>query len=214
MGVKALGDIADDILVLDEIRQRFRKGRAIEGYANWTEFVEKNSKYGIRTIQKRLNQVNGVRPYEKFDPVAAVSETNEIRLCVETQEPEPSQTAGRKTWTEEQVFDWLKEKHPAVYAHYEDRGFPRWIPLPPSVETTDKASCEYCISQSSSRSCPIHGWTEKRDHARENATAAPAIEDAPITDAMSVPAAARKSSPQPTLSLFGCETSQRMLGTI
>lgn len=58
MGVKALGDIADDILVLDEIRQRFRKGRAIEGYANWTEFVEKNSKYSIRTIQYRLNEVN------------------------------------------------------------------------------------------------------------------------------------------------------------
>ena len=75
------------------------------------------------------------------------------------------QTAGRKTWTEEQVFDWLKEKHPAVYAHYEAKGFPRWIPLPPSVEVTDKTSCDYCTSHSSSRSCPIHGWTEKRtDH--------------------------------------------------
>jgi alkylated DNA repair dioxygenase AlkB len=89
LGVKALGDIADDILVLDEIRQRFRRGRAIEGYTNWTEFVEKNSKYGIRTIQKRLNTVHGVRGYEKFEPFA---ETNPVRLSTETQEPEPTAT--------------------------------------------------------------------------------------------------------------------------
>ncbi len=59
MGEKALGDIADNILVLDEIRQRFRKGLPILGYINWKEFVERNSKYSIRTIQRRLNEVNG-----------------------------------------------------------------------------------------------------------------------------------------------------------
>ena len=87
MGVKALGDIADDILVLDEIRQRFRRGHAIEGYANWTEFVEKNSKYGIRTVQRRLNEVHGVREYEKFDPL----ETTKCRLSSDTQEPETAE---------------------------------------------------------------------------------------------------------------------------
>ena len=93
MGVKALGDIADDILVLDEIRQRFRRGHAIEGYANWTEFVEKNSKYGIRTVQRRLNEVHGVREYEKFDPL----ETTKCRLSTNTQElDEPAETPKRE----------------------------------------------------------------------------------------------------------------------
>jgi len=59
MGEKALGDIADNILVLDEIRTRFRKGLPIFGYANWSDFVERNSKFSLRTIQRRLNDVNG-----------------------------------------------------------------------------------------------------------------------------------------------------------
>jgi hypothetical protein len=99
MGIKALGDIADDILVLDEIRQRFRKGRPIEGYANWTEFIEKNSKYGIRTVQKRLNTIHGVRPYEKFEPFA---ETNPVRLSTETREPDEPTAAPDAALSEAQ----------------------------------------------------------------------------------------------------------------
>jgi hypothetical protein len=61
-GEKALQDIADDILILAEIRKRFRdtnrKG-ALLGYNSWKEFVEKNSKYSIRTVQNRLAEVNG-----------------------------------------------------------------------------------------------------------------------------------------------------------
>jgi hypothetical protein len=59
IGEKALADIADNILVLDEIRTRFRKGLPILGYANWSDFVERNSKFSLRTIQRRLNEVNG-----------------------------------------------------------------------------------------------------------------------------------------------------------
>jgi hypothetical protein len=64
LGERALQDIADDIIVLDEIRQRFRlAGGGMRGYSGWKQFVEKNSRYTMRTIQRRLNEVNGVRPY-------------------------------------------------------------------------------------------------------------------------------------------------------
>jgi hypothetical protein len=61
LGEKALHDIADDILVLDEIRSRFRaaKGAPILGYQNWREFVERNSRYSLRTVQNRLAEKNG-----------------------------------------------------------------------------------------------------------------------------------------------------------
>jgi hypothetical protein len=63
LGAKALNDIADDIIVLDECRQRFRLKGSIQGYQGWKDFVEKHSKFSMRTIQRRLNEVNGVRPY-------------------------------------------------------------------------------------------------------------------------------------------------------
>lgn len=61
LGEKALRDIADDIIILDEIRNRFRaaNGAAILGYQNWREFVERNSRYSVRTIQNRLAEKNG-----------------------------------------------------------------------------------------------------------------------------------------------------------
>jgi hypothetical protein len=61
LGEKALKDIADDIIVLYEIRQRFyaAKGSPLLGYQNWREFVERNSKYSIRTIQNRIAEVQG-----------------------------------------------------------------------------------------------------------------------------------------------------------
>jgi hypothetical protein len=91
----------------------------------------------------------------------------------------------RKTWTDEQVWNWLKEKHPDVHALYKAEGFPRWIPLPknlrpagwhamrptPSVELSEriKSNCEYCQFHSSSRSCPLHGWSETRhDHFKRH----------------------------------------------
>jgi hypothetical protein len=44
LGEKALRDIADDLVVLCEIRQRFyaAQGTQILGYSSFSEFVEKN----------------------------------------------------------------------------------------------------------------------------------------------------------------------------
>lgn len=85
----------------------------------------------------------------------------------------------RKTWTHEQVLNWLEEVHPDIYAFYESEGFPRWIPLPkelrpaskPPVEV--KSSCTYCKFHSSSRSCPIHGWAEKYKDGNRNRVRTP-----------------------------------------
>jgi hypothetical protein len=62
IGEKALGDIADDIIALDEIHTRFHnsKGVPILGYQNWKEFVARNSKYSIRTVQRRLADEHGI----------------------------------------------------------------------------------------------------------------------------------------------------------
>src|SRR5690242_4063136 len=72
MGEKALKDICDEIIILNEIRNRFHaaKGQSVMGYQNWREFVERNSAKSLRTVQRRLNEVNGVRPYFKTADVA------------------------------------------------------------------------------------------------------------------------------------------------
>lgn len=59
LGIQALHDIGDNIAVLAEVRARFRKG-TILGYTSFSEFVEKNSTYSIRTIQRRLSDVFGI----------------------------------------------------------------------------------------------------------------------------------------------------------
>jgi hypothetical protein len=62
IGEKALRDIADDIIALDEIHSRFRNSKEVPilGYQNWKEFVARNSKYSIRTVQRRLADEHGV----------------------------------------------------------------------------------------------------------------------------------------------------------
>jgi len=61
LGEKALRDIADDLVVLCEIRQRFYAAKVTQilGYDSFRQFVEKNSAYSVRTIQRRLSEVNG-----------------------------------------------------------------------------------------------------------------------------------------------------------
>jgi hypothetical protein len=59
IGEKCLREVCDDIIILSEIRSRFQGHSNILGYVNWKDFVAKNSKYSIRTVQKRLNEVNG-----------------------------------------------------------------------------------------------------------------------------------------------------------
>jgi hypothetical protein len=58
-GERAMQDIGDNLLVLDELRQRFRRGINFKGYAGWQDFVAKNSRYSIKTIQNRLAAKNG-----------------------------------------------------------------------------------------------------------------------------------------------------------
>ena len=84
IGEKALGDIADDIIALDEIRTRFRRGHAILGYVNWKEFVQRNSKYSIRTVQNRLAEIHGKDESKVNDryknPMYAVETTPENKV--------------------------------------------------------------------------------------------------------------------------------------
>ena len=190
LGEKALHDVADDIVVLAEIRNRFfyRKGFSILGYSGWKDFVEKNSRYSIRTIQNRLAAVNGkdVSKINKPESLAArkpaqampteQNTTLDALFANGNQIEQDSAGTGRKTWDDVEVWNWLKAKHPKIYAHYEQEGYPRWIPLPrelrpdgwhamrptPSMEIMEqvKATCEYCAFHKSSRSCPVHGWPD------------------------------------------------------
>jgi hypothetical protein len=80
MGEKALRDVADDLVILAEIRDRFyhAKGKLM-GYTGWKEFVAKNSAYSIRTIQRRLNEATGTKNETKVNDrykaeVPAISE--------------------------------------------------------------------------------------------------------------------------------------------
>lgn len=68
MGEKALRDIADNLVILAEIRDRFYQAKGpLMGYANWKEFVAKNSAYSIRTIQRRLNEATGTKDETKVN---------------------------------------------------------------------------------------------------------------------------------------------------
>jgi len=58
-GQQAMQDIGDNLLVLDELRQRFRRGDHFKGYTGWKDFVTQHSRYSIKTIQRRLQEVHG-----------------------------------------------------------------------------------------------------------------------------------------------------------
>ena len=64
LGERAMQDIADDILVLYEIRQRFRAKGPMMGYTGWKDFVEKNSRYTVQpsTAAGDLPQPNRATP--------------------------------------------------------------------------------------------------------------------------------------------------------
>ena len=101
LGEKALKDIADDILVLDEIRQRFRKGLPILGYNGWKDFVQENSRYSIRTIQRHLAAKNGKDE----------SKTNIVTGNMHTR-PKPSTVEGSQSNVE--VPTALEQSNPDV----------------------------------------------------------------------------------------------------
>jgi hypothetical protein len=100
LGEKALHDIADDIIVLNEIRTRFylAKGTPLMGYTNWRDFVEKNSRYSIRTVQRRLNEVNGVRGYTKPDTRPDTKPTPTTIETPETPKVEPQPALSLDTF--------------------------------------------------------------------------------------------------------------------
>jgi hypothetical protein len=109
LGARALQDIADNFVLLNEIRNRFRDARGSEvmGYQNWRDFVARNSNYSLRTAQRRLNEVNGVRSYTKRQP-----ESNLEREIVEHD--------AKKEWAEAQkggvVDEFDQPKKDRAYA--------------------------------------------------------------------------------------------------
>jgi hypothetical protein len=82
LGEKALHDVADDIIVLNEIRNRFRLKGSMRGYSGWKDFVDRNSRYSIKTIQRRLQEVNGKDE----------SKANRQKTCPDCLEKFPSKT--------------------------------------------------------------------------------------------------------------------------
>jgi hypothetical protein len=139
LGEKALRDIADDIIVLDEIRNRFRaaNGVPILGYASWREFVEKNSLYSIRTIQNRLADKNGkdltkvnAQPGNKYTRVTVQYEEPKpepiTHVTVQFDEPKPSTPALtkkaaqedlRKRYSEPDFYERVGRAIHSLYSH-------------------------------------------------------------------------------------------------
>src|SRR6266581_339485 len=106
MGETALRDIADNLVILAEIRDRFYHAKgSLMGYANWKEFVANNSAYSIRTIQRRLIEATGTKDETKVNdrykaPAIEVSHT--ISEPVEVPEPAElniaPQADARQAW--------------------------------------------------------------------------------------------------------------------
>ncbi len=106
LGEAALRDIADNLVILAEIRDRFYHAKgSLMGYANWKEFVANNSAYSIRTIQRRLNEATGTKDETKVNdrykaPAIEVSHT--ISEPVEVPEPAElniaPQADARQAW--------------------------------------------------------------------------------------------------------------------
>lgn len=108
-GERALQDIADDILVLDEIRQRFRLKGSMRGYSGWKEFVEKNSRYSMRTIQNRLAEING-----KDVSKANHNPGNMYTRQIDTRSAETVEDSGDDSAKEQPAKEIHKHKNPAV----------------------------------------------------------------------------------------------------
>jgi hypothetical protein len=179
LGERALSDIADDIIVLAEIRQRFylAKGKPLMGYRNWREFVERNSRYSLRTIQNRLVEVHGkdeskINERYKTEP--------KVRQHTPEEQPKPvtyqcSDCNGTFEVTTDRIAPHIgtnQKEQPII-----------WFPPvnPPDIKGWSSMNageklnaaralgCAYCIAHTSARSCPAHGWKEKsHDHSSES----------------------------------------------
>jgi hypothetical protein len=96
MGERAFTEIADNLIALAEIRYRFKRDGALMGYSGWLEFVEKNSRLGIRTIQRRLSEING-KDESKANKVAVETVFEELASRLNTLVPSLSDGVEHKT---------------------------------------------------------------------------------------------------------------------
>ena len=115
MGEAALRDIADNLVILAEIRDRFHYAKgSLMGYANWKEFVAKNSAYSIRTIQRRLNEATGTKDETKVNDrykAPAIEVPHKVSEPVDV--PAHADAPARQAWnalsSEEQALWGIKK---------------------------------------------------------------------------------------------------------
>jgi hypothetical protein len=166
IGEKALGDIADDIIALDEIRNRFRKGHAILGYVNWKEFVQRNSKYSLRTVQRRLNEIHDkdeAKVNTRFKdtdkvpsaktPVFARERVGDIYVWEET---EVDSTDHSRIWLVENLKTGLAELWRTCDIRRLKNG-----------ETPKLNMCEMAYTHSGDKEAGLQYWAEKVAWAQE-----------------------------------------------
>jgi hypothetical protein len=212
LGEKALQDIADDIIVLAEIRQRFYEARGVplRGYKNWREFVEKNSRYSLRTVQRRLTAVKGkdeTKINDRFkEPTPAAVDA--LIQDLEALKPVSVQPISYECSACNGTFEVTADKiQPHVAANpYTHGTWHRPVNRPAIAgwsqmnageknKAARAAGCAYCQTYSSSHSCPAHGWEEKRhDHFNptpalvekviETKPAEPAVEPEPKEESL------------------------------
>jgi hypothetical protein len=117
LGERALHDIADDILVLDEIRQRFHKSANILGYNGWKDFVTKNSRYSIRTIQRHLAEKNGKDESKTNITTGNMYTRSKVETTHEKRIPIPIGTSvkGYHIWEEFDTDDVVASDHSHVW---------------------------------------------------------------------------------------------------
>jgi len=95
-GEIAMQDIGDNLLVLDELRQRFRSGKTFTGYSGWQDFVARNSRYSMRVIQNKLAEFKG-KDKSKVNAVTGNMHTRPIAPVTSGVTPEESHEVYRST---------------------------------------------------------------------------------------------------------------------
>jgi hypothetical protein len=127
-GELAMQDIGDNLLILDELRQRFRKGIHFKGYDGWSDFITKNSRYSLRTIQTKLAAVNG-KDESKVNHIPGNKWTRDVELVG---------LANNADVVQEERVTTRDEM-----AYQTDPSAP--ITYPMSIETRDSQQLEYLI---------------------------------------------------------------------
>lgn len=98
LGERALTDIIDNIVALHEIRRRFnaaKKGESLMGYASWSAFVKKNSRFSIRTVQRKLSEIDG-KDTSKVNIGPAASNRELRRRAFKAEHPEFASASNKE----------------------------------------------------------------------------------------------------------------------